>query len=126
MVARWVIAGVLEAVKGFGRLKGHKATQQLVPALRARDQHLGLVADVGNVGSLSTEPPLNFNSEWDIADFRRSERGGISRQRILKSMAPGEFDKFALNVLPSELTDSEDAHGPLHPLFYESRHKRFE
>jgi putative transposase len=42
MVVRWVAAGVLEAVKGFRRLKGHKAMPQLVAALRARDQQLGL------------------------------------------------------------------------------------
>ena len=45
MVVRWVAAGVLEAVKGFRRLKGHKAMPQLVAALRARDQQLG-IADV--------------------------------------------------------------------------------
>jgi transposase-like protein len=42
MVVRWVAAGVLEAVKGFRRLKGHKAMPQLVAALRARDQQLGI------------------------------------------------------------------------------------
>src|SRR4030095_2082526 len=45
MVVRWVAAGILEAVKGFRRLKGHKAMPQLVAALRARDQRLGLVVD---------------------------------------------------------------------------------
>jgi hypothetical protein len=30
MLVRWVAAGVLEAVKGFPRLKGHKAMPQLV------------------------------------------------------------------------------------------------
>jgi len=49
MVVRWVAAGVLEAVKGFRRLKGHKAMPQLVAALRARDQQLGLVRDVEKV-----------------------------------------------------------------------------
>jgi putative transposase len=49
MVVRWVAAGVLEAVKGFRRLKGHKSMPQLVAALRARDQQLGLVVDVENV-----------------------------------------------------------------------------
>ena len=49
MVVRWVAAGVLEAVKGFRRLKGHKAMPQLVAALRARDQQLGLVVDMENV-----------------------------------------------------------------------------
>ena len=49
MVVRWVAAGVLEAVKGFRRLKGHKAMPQLVAALRARDQQFGLVTDVEKV-----------------------------------------------------------------------------
>ncbi len=49
MVVRWVAAGVLEAVKGFRRLKGHKAMPQLVAALRARDQQLGFARDVENV-----------------------------------------------------------------------------
>ena len=43
MVLRWAAAGVLEAVKGFRRLKGHKEMPKLVTALRARDQQLGLV-----------------------------------------------------------------------------------
>ena len=42
MVVRWVAAGVLEAVKGFRRLKGHKEMPKLIAALRARDQQLGL------------------------------------------------------------------------------------
>jgi putative transposase len=49
MVVRWVAAGVFEAVKGFRRLKGHKAMPQLVAALRARDQQLGIVAAVEHV-----------------------------------------------------------------------------
>ena len=49
MVVRWVAAGILEAVKGFRRLKGHKAMPQLVAALRARDQRLGLIVDVEKV-----------------------------------------------------------------------------
>jgi putative transposase len=43
MVLRWVAAGVLEAVKGFRRVKGHKEMPKLVTALRSRDQQLGLV-----------------------------------------------------------------------------------
>jgi transposase-like protein len=43
MVVRWVAAGVLEAVKGFRRLKGHADMPTLVAALRARDRQLGLV-----------------------------------------------------------------------------------
>lgn len=45
MVLRWVAAGVLEAVKGFRRLKGHKDMPRLVAALRARDQQLGFVVN---------------------------------------------------------------------------------
>ena len=42
MMLRWVAAGVLEAVKGFRRLKGHADMPRLVAALRARDQRLNL------------------------------------------------------------------------------------
>ena len=42
MMLRWVAAGVLEAAKGFRRLKGHADMPQLVAALRVRDQRLGL------------------------------------------------------------------------------------
>jgi transposase-like protein len=42
MMLRWVAAGVLEAVKGFRRLKGHRDMPILVTKLRARDQCLGL------------------------------------------------------------------------------------
>ena len=49
MVLRWTAAAVLEAVKGFRRLNGHKDMPTLVVALRARDQHLGLVVSVENV-----------------------------------------------------------------------------
>jgi putative transposase len=44
MMLRWVAAGVLEAVKGFRRLKGHRDMPTLVAKLRARDQRLGLTA----------------------------------------------------------------------------------
>jgi len=43
MMLRWVAAGVLEAVKGFRRLKGYADMPTLVTALRARDQQLGFV-----------------------------------------------------------------------------------
>ena len=47
MMLRWVAAGVLEAVRGFRRLKGCGDMPRLVSALRARDQRLGLgVSDV--------------------------------------------------------------------------------
>jgi putative transposase len=43
MMVRWVAAGVLEAVKGFRRVKGYADMPTLVAALRARDRQLGLV-----------------------------------------------------------------------------------
>lgn len=49
MMLRWVAAGVLEAVKGFRRLKGCADMPRLVAALRARDQRLGLGVSVSNV-----------------------------------------------------------------------------
>ena len=41
--------GVLKAVKGFRRLKGHADRPRLVAALRARDQRMGLRVSVENV-----------------------------------------------------------------------------
>jgi len=49
MMLRWVAAGVLEAAKGFRRLKGHADMPKLVAALRARDQELGLGESVEHV-----------------------------------------------------------------------------
>lgn len=49
MMLRWVAAGVLEAVKGFRRVKGCGDMPRLVAALRARDQQLGLGVSVENV-----------------------------------------------------------------------------
>ena len=43
MMLRWVAAGVLEAVKGFRRVKGYAEMPMLIAALRARDRQLGLV-----------------------------------------------------------------------------------
>jgi putative transposase len=43
MMLRWVAAGVLEAVKGFRRVKGYADMPLLIAALRARDRQLGLV-----------------------------------------------------------------------------------
>lgn len=43
MMLRWVAAGVLEAVKGFRRLKGYADMPRLVTALRARDRQLGFI-----------------------------------------------------------------------------------
>ena len=49
MVVRWAAAGVLEAVKGFRRLKGHREMPKLIAALRARDQQLGVVKEAVKV-----------------------------------------------------------------------------
>ena len=49
MVLRWTAAAILEAVKGFRRLKGHKDMPKLVAALRARDQQLGIAVSAENV-----------------------------------------------------------------------------
>ena len=49
MVLRWVAAGVLEAVKGFRRVKGYKEMPTLVTALRSRDHQLGLVTSAEKV-----------------------------------------------------------------------------
>ena len=49
MMLRWVAAGVLEAVKGFRRVKGCADMPRLVTVLRARDQRLGIGGSVANV-----------------------------------------------------------------------------
>ena len=49
MVLRWVAAGVLEAAKGFRRVKGCRDMSVLVAALRARDAQLGLDESSGMV-----------------------------------------------------------------------------
>ena len=49
MVLRWTAAAMLEAVKGFRRLKGHKDMPKLLAGLRARDQQLRIAVSVENV-----------------------------------------------------------------------------
>ena len=49
MMLRWVATGVLEAVKGFRRVKGCADMPRLVTVLRARDQRLGIGGSVANV-----------------------------------------------------------------------------
>lgn len=49
MIVRWVAVGILEAVKGFRRLKGCADMPTLVTALRARDRQIGLVIAAENV-----------------------------------------------------------------------------
>ncbi len=48
MMLRWVAAGILEAVKGFRRLKGYADMPTLVNALRARDRQLSLMTGEGD------------------------------------------------------------------------------
>ena len=45
MIVRWVGTALLEASKGFRRLRGYSGMPKLVAALRARDSRLGLVVD---------------------------------------------------------------------------------
>jgi transposase-like protein len=45
MMQRWAAAGILEAAKGFRRIKGHRDLPSLVQVLRARDRELGLDQD---------------------------------------------------------------------------------
>lgn len=49
MMERWVAAGILEATKGFRRLKGKADMPKLVAALRARDQQCGIGDAIVNV-----------------------------------------------------------------------------
>jgi hypothetical protein len=49
MPLRWVAAAVLEAVKGFRRLKGHADIAKLGAALRACDRRFGLTVSADNV-----------------------------------------------------------------------------
>jgi putative transposase len=49
MVVRWVVAGIVEATKGFRRLQGKADMPTFVAALRSRDQQLGLGAPTENV-----------------------------------------------------------------------------
>ncbi len=56
MMLRWVAAGVLEAVKGFRRLKGHADMPTLVAAFARAISQLGLVVAVENVRSRSRHP----------------------------------------------------------------------
>jgi putative transposase len=48
MMLRWVAAGILEAAKGFRRLKGYADMPTLVNALRARDRQPGLITADGD------------------------------------------------------------------------------
>ena len=45
MIVRWIGTALIEAAKGFRRLRGHHGMPKLVAALRSRDTQLGLVLD---------------------------------------------------------------------------------
>lgn len=76
MMLRWVAAGVLEAVKGFRRLKGHADMPTLVSALRARDRQLGRAPaeEDRQVASSSPAPPPNLDSRLDVPMTRPEPR----------------------------------------------------
>jgi hypothetical protein len=89
MVLRWTAAAVLEAVKGFRRLRGHKDMPKLVAALRARDRQLGIaVSQWRTLRRMSPEPPLNFNSE------RGNPSNGSTRWSCKSSRRIGPVDSF--------------------------------
>jgi putative transposase len=48
MALRWVGASLLEAERGFRRLKGHRDMPQLMSALRALDENAGEIRDANN------------------------------------------------------------------------------
>ena len=66
MVLRWVAASVLDAAKGFRRVKGCKDMPALVADLRARDVRLGLGIVRVWGRNRAPSPPLRFNSAWNI------------------------------------------------------------
>jgi hypothetical protein len=66
MMLRWVAAGVLEAVKGFRRVKGYADMPTLVAALRARDRQLGLVC------CCTKNATLKMAAKIEIASVPRS------------------------------------------------------
>ena len=66
MVLRWTAAAVLEAVKGFRRLKGHKDMPKLVAAFVLAISNSASRSQWRTSRRMSPEPPLNFNSGRDI------------------------------------------------------------
>ena len=71
MMLRWVAAGILEAVKGFRRLKGYADMPTLVNALRTRDRQLGLLTAQEDRQVAESSPSCR----------RISTAGGTSPQR---------------------------------------------
>ena len=95
MVLRWLATGVMEAVKGFRRLKGHKEMPKLVTTLRARDQPFGLVAKAAEkVAWSSTEPPpgvgsveTECTSRCFVSSFATWRRGRTSHACVVRRRA---------------------------------------
>ena len=42
MLERWTASGLLEAEKGFRKIRGYKGLPKLVAALKAKDRKLGI------------------------------------------------------------------------------------
>lgn len=51
MIVRWIATSLMEAARGFRRLRGHRGMPQLVAALRARDTQLGNPVDATGLGA---------------------------------------------------------------------------
>ena len=81
MMLRWVAAGVLEAVKGFRRLKGCGDMPRLVSALRARDQRLGLGVSEVNVASNLTRAAAEFQQRTGVRRCTDEGHAGASPAR---------------------------------------------
>jgi hypothetical protein len=107
MMLRWVAAGVLEAVKGFRRLKGHADMPRLVAALRARINGSASVSQWRTSRRISTEPPPNFNSGRDIP------QGCVVNMVLKQGTNNWQFDAAAhTTLLDSQVDFREFLHGP--------------
>ena len=67
MVLRWTAAAILEAVKGFRRLRGHGTCRSSSPPFVLVISNLDSRSQWSTSRRMSPEPPLNFNSPRDIA-----------------------------------------------------------
>jgi predicted enzyme related to lactoylglutathione lyase len=100
MVLRWTAAAVLEGVKGFRRLKGHKDMPTLVAALRARDQQLGITVSVEDVAWNVVSPGRSHQhrTSWPFEDGV----GQMSVKRIVPDIKSKDLDasrQFYVDVL---------------------------
>jgi hypothetical protein len=101
MVLRWTAAAVLEAEKGFRRLKDRADMPKLVAALRARDQELGFISrdgveEVARTGILYPSPEGDRCS-WSLLcgrGFRTwSPKAELSKNNV--NGAAAEFQQSA-------------------------------